>query len=277
MSKVHFLPISLATTVAAVGILLAYAALNHAFGYETTIGGLTLLLVLFAFDEEGYRPAFQSFAFACVGGMCVMVFSVYPVVLLMQPKSPDQWALGLWVAGTLLFFAVDRMRATSRETTAYGLSAVPAAYTPAAYAPPVSTPPVYQQAAPVRPVQPVAVAPPPPVTAPVTPIPVTSAEPEPVYREEVAAAPAPAAAAMTVAPIPPGREAQIFLNLLGEGLNVLRSVKAEHLGRDYYRIADIMPEGERWEYQPGQVVRARKKSLSTGKHLVAFEEAQRAQ
>jgi hypothetical protein len=263
MSKVHLLPVSLATTVAAVGILLAYAALNHAFGYETTIGGLTLLLILFAFDEEGYRPAFQSFAFASVGGLSFMVFSVYPVALLMQPKSPDQWALGMWVAATLLFFAVDRMRAASRETTAYGLSAGPAAYTQ----------PAYQPAAPVRPVQPLTVAPPPPPVQPVSVI-----QPEPVY-EEVAPAPAPAPAPLpvTVAPIPPGREAQIFLNLLGEGLNVLRSVKAEHLGRDYYRIADVMPEGERWEYQPGQVVRARKKSLSTGKHLVAFEEAQRAQ
>jgi hypothetical protein len=261
MSKVHLLPVTLASTVAAVGILLAYAALNHAFGYETTVGGLTLLLVLFAFDEEGYRPAFQSLAFACVGGLCAMVFSAYPIVLLMQPKSPDQWALGMWIAATLLFFAVDRMRATSRETTAFGLGAAPAAYTPAAYTPP----------APPRPVQPLPVAPPPPVAAPVAPV--TFVQPEPVYREEVAAAPVPVA----VAPIPPGREAQIFLNLLGEGLNVLRSVKAEHLGRDYYRIADIMPEGERWEYQPGQVVRARKKSLSTGKHLVAFEEAQRAQ
>jgi hypothetical protein len=77
--------------------------------------------------------------------------------------------------------------------------------------------------------------------------------------------------------IPPGRESLIYLNLVGEGLNVLRTVRAENLGRDYYRIADIMPEGEQWEFTPGQVVRCRKKSLSNGKHMVAFEEAPRAQ
>jgi hypothetical protein len=68
----------------------------------------------------------------------------------------------------------------------------------------------------------------------------------------------------------------IYVTLLGEGLNVLRSVKAEHLGRDYYRIIDSMPEGETWEYQPGQVVRCKKKNLSSGKALVAIEEAPRA-
>jgi hypothetical protein len=80
-----------------------------------------------------------------------------------------------------------------------------------------------------------------------------------------------------VTAIPPGREAVIYLNLVGEGLNVLRTVRAENLGRDYYRIADIMPEGEQWEFTPGQVVKCRKKALSNGKHMVAYEEAPRAQ
>ena len=60
-------------------------------------------------------------------------------------------------------------------------------------------------------------------------------------------------------------------------MNVLRSVRAEHLGRDYYKIIEDMPDNERWEYGPGQVVRAKKKNLSSGKALVAYEEAQRAQ
>jgi len=76
--------------------------------------------------------------------------------------------------------------------------------------------------------------------------------------------------------IPPGREAVIYLNLVGEGLNVLRTVRAENLGRDYYRIADVMPENEQWEFTPGQVVKCRKKALSNGKHMVAYEEAPRA-
>jgi hypothetical protein len=60
-------------------------------------------------------------------------------------------------------------------------------------------------------------------------------------------------------------------------LNLLRSVRAEHLGRDYYRIVDTMPPDENWEYPPGAVVRCRKKNLSSGKALVAYEEAPRAQ
>jgi hypothetical protein len=77
--------------------------------------------------------------------------------------------------------------------------------------------------------------------------------------------------------IPRGKETMIYINLLGEGLNVMRSVTAEHLGRDYYKITDTMPEGETWQFQPGQVVRCKKQTLSTGKALVAFEEARRAQ
>jgi len=68
----------------------------------------------------------------------------------------------------------------------------------------------------------------------------------------------------------------VYVSLVGEGIPCLRSVRAEHLGRDFYRIAEPMPEGETWEYQPGQVVRAKKKNLSSGKALVAFEEAPRA-
>jgi hypothetical protein len=76
--------------------------------------------------------------------------------------------------------------------------------------------------------------------------------------------------------VPPGKVIEIFVNLVGEGLNVLRRVRAEHLGRDFYRILDEMPQGENWQFQPGQVVRCRKTKLSSGKALVAFEEAPRA-
>ena len=68
----------------------------------------------------------------------------------------------------------------------------------------------------------------------------------------------------------------IYVTLVGEGLNVLRSVRAEHLGRDFYRIVDPMPEGETWQFEPGHVVRCKKKNLSSGKALVAIEEAPRA-
>jgi hypothetical protein len=68
----------------------------------------------------------------------------------------------------------------------------------------------------------------------------------------------------------------IYVNLIGEGLNVLRAVQAENLGRDYYRIVEEMPEGETWQYGPGQVVKCKKRNLSSGKAMVAYEEAQRS-
>jgi hypothetical protein len=48
------------------------------------------------------------------------------------------------------------------------------------------------------------------------------------------------------------------------------------MGRDYYRIVDEMPAGETWQFEPGQIVRCKKTKLSSGKGLVAFEEAPRA-
>lgn len=94
----------------------------------------------------------------------------------------------------------------------------------------------------------------------------------------VGTAPAPVAAARPApAPLPPGKEAMIYVNLVGEGLNLLRSVRAEHLGHDFYKIVEETPEGETWEYGPGQVVRCKKQKLSSGKALVAFEEAPRSQ
>ena len=166
----------------------------------------------------------------------------------------------------------------------------PPAYAPPAYAPPVYTPPVYAPPAPVAYTPPAYIPPPPPpppapaptpsfVTEPPAPAPDFSATSfstpvvQPAAVQPAYAPPPPP----DVTAIPPGREALIYLNLVGEGLNVLRTVRAENLGRDYYRIADVMPEGEQWEFTPGQVVKCRKKALSNGKHMVAYEEAPRAQ
>ena len=77
-------------------------------------------------------------------------------------------------------------------------------------------------------------------------------------------------------PLPPGKETDIYVALVGEGLNLMRTVRAEHLGRDFYKIIEPMPEGETWEFATGQVVRCKKRNLSTGKGLVAVEEAPRA-
>jgi hypothetical protein len=78
--------------------------------------------------------------------------------------------------------------------------------------------------------------------------------------------------------VPPnvGKPATIFLNILDAGINCLRPVKAEHLGRDFYRIVEPAPADEKWEFLTGQVVRCQKRTLSSGKAMVAVEEAPRA-
>ncbi len=112
-------------------------------------------------------------------------------------------------------------------------------------------------------------APAPPPIAQAAPAPIAQAAPAPIAQ----AAPPPVAQA---APPPSGKETMIYVTLVGEGLNVLRAVRAEHLGRDYYKIVEPTPEGETWQFGLGQVVRAKKKNLSSGKAMVATEEAQRA-
>lgn len=225
----------------------------------------------------------------------------------------EKWFLVVWVAGALLGFAVDRLRMSSRETVTMRLTgaaqpsaagvpyaqpavgpivvrgtaaAHPAASTSAAAGAsmPAASPSI-PFSAPMPPPEPVPSATSmfqapmfqPPAPAPEAPAPAFA----PSYRPPQPPAPV---AFQSQTPVPPaavkqapaGKETMIYVNLVGEGLNMLRSVRAEHMGRDYYRIVEEMPAGETWEYQPGQVVRCKKKSLSTGKHLVAMEEAPRA-
>jgi hypothetical protein len=62
--------------------------------------------------------------------------------------------------------------------------------------------------------------------------------------------------------------------LLDEGTAVWRPVEASHEGGDRYRIlgVNVDPENERWEFQPGDVVRCRETTFSGGSSgLVAFE------
>ncbi|MGA8594218.1 MAG: hypothetical protein WB676_05680, partial [Bryobacteraceae bacterium] len=72
--------------------------------------------------------------------------------------------------------------------------------------------------------------------------------------------------------INPAALATIHVNVIGQGISLLRPVQAEHVARDIYRIIEPVPEGERWRYGTGQTVRCRKQKLASGKALVAFEE-----
>ena len=137
----------------------------------------------------------------------------------------------------------------------------------------VAATPVFVPPAASRPPAPAAPAPSPAAAAPIP----TAPAPAPV-EEEVSAPPpaAPVSPPPAAVEAPAGKQTEIFVNLVGEGLNVLRRVRAEHMGRDFYRIVDEMPAGETWQFQAGQIVRCKKTKLSSGKGLVAFEEAPRA-
>jgi hypothetical protein len=62
---------------------------------------------------------------------------------------------------------------------------------------------------------------------------------------------------------------QIHIALLEEGTKVWRPVQAEHLGNDLFRVLGIVPSGEAWQFQPGEVVRCVEQQLSGAQCLVA--------
>jgi len=256
-----------------------------------SIAGLVLLFVLFAYDQDGYRSASQSLAFSAVCGFCVAL-ACSGVAQVLAAHGEVHVAAGGWAAewgplvclfATLILWAIDRSRMSAREGAAGKQRGRVAPgqhvlFSDVAPAPSPSVPP----AAPVPPVAPVIRAAAAPVETVWTPPP--PVQPPPIQAAPVEAASGPApdlVEAPRFGPAPiiprPGKTTSIYVTLLGEGMNVLRSVTAEHLGRDFYRITDTMPEGETWEFQPGQVVRCKKRNLSSGKALVAIEEAPRAQ
>jgi hypothetical protein len=46
----------------------------------------------------------------------------------------------------------------------------------------------------------------------------------------------------------------IYVALREEAVECWRPVRAEQIGVDTYLIVDAIPEGEVWEFQPGEVV-----------------------
>ena len=297
------------------GTVLAVSVLGAAFGFTLLTGnlgwiasiiGLILAIVLLAFDREGYRSVSESLGYSAAVALCLALASA--MLLLKFAHQPieqlsQEWMPLTWLGLTILISVIDRTRMSGRvqygaippaaPSFSFAPPPVPAppppmpvsSPAPVAAAPTVSepswsaaTPSASQAAAPqpalkatfTRPsfgetvAEPENLAPPPsPDPAPV----------QPVVPPFIAPAPPPPPAA---APIPSGKETTIYITLVGEGLNVLRAVRAEHLGRDFYKIIENMPEGETWQFGPGQVVRCKKKNLSSGKAMVATEEAPRS-
>ena len=173
-------------------------------------------------------------------------------------RIETDWLPLTWLGGTLAIWAIDRIRLGVGRSSAKLSGAVQRGFIPQ-YAEPIAPPATSPQTATAQPAMQEA---PPPPPAPA----VFSPEPTPVPVQTPPKPPAP--------PVPV--QTEIYVALVGEGLNLMRTVRAEHVGRDFYKIIEEMPEGEAWEFTPGQVVRCTKRKLSTGKGLVAVEEAPRA-
>jgi hypothetical protein len=276
----------LVNTVIAVGLALLIS--QASFGLPTTIVGIILLLILYTYDQGRHRTAGQSLAYAAVAALPFTLALAIGIERIADRRDLETWLVVTWLCATVVATAVDRARMSAR--------AAEPATTPAASAPGgrVSAPSPESAAqrssrapAPARPAsapkyglglgglareeslqahsevinRPEAAAPEP---SPAEPAPLTPPEPE-----------AAALSAQPVAPpspqARPAEEATIYINVTDQGISLLRSVRAQHIARDIYRIVDSVPEGEVWRYQPGETVRCRKQKLSVGKALVAFE------
>jgi len=290
--------IELLGLIAAVAVSVLALMLPGQYVWVTSISGFVLLAALFSYDAEGYRSPFQSVAFSAACGLGVMLVSVLYYHWLADKgeihmaggRIEYEWLPLTWLGATVAVCAIDRIRMMRPKYAAKGSAgAVQRGFIPryaesqpdlttaeetmpagatAAAPPTVAGPPVVAVAAsPVALVKESAVQPSVTAAAPLV------AAQSPITAASPAAAPAPGPVPV---PLPPGKEVDIYVALVGEGLNLMRTVKAEHVGRDFYKIIEAMPEGETWEFTPGQVVRCKKRNLSTGKGLVAVEEAPRA-
>ncbi len=254
------------------------------YAWVTSISGFALLFTLFSYQGEGERSPFQSLAFSSACGLAVMLLSDIfyrrlggnGEIHMAGDRIETVWLPVTWLGATLAIWAIDRVR-LGRAGVATRPDAVQRSFIPQ-YAEPVQAQPTTFSA----PVVPAAASQPVPAEVPTPPVAATTAPqgsaPAPAPLSPTAPAPTPVLVKPPVAApsAPPLPQTEIYVSLIGEGLNLMRTVRAEHLGRDFYKIIEEMPEGETWEYRPGQVVRCKKKNLSTGKGLVAFEEAPRA-
>jgi len=69
-----------------------------------------------------------------------------------------------------------------------------------------------------------------------------------------------------------GERCTVYVALLDEGTHVWRPVAAERISGELFRLAGPVPRGERWEYQPGELVQCRERLFSGGERgLVAVE------
>jgi hypothetical protein len=69
---------------------------------------------------------------------------------------------------------------------------------------------------------------------------------------------------------------KVYVALLDEGVECWRPVDAQHMVEDQYLLCGPIPEGEVWEFRPGEMVRCRERTFQDGAiGLVAFARVQR--
>ncbi len=69
----------------------------------------------------------------------------------------------------------------------------------------------------------------------------------------------------------PQEQLTILVQLLDEGTKYWRPAVAERLFEDTCRIVGHVPDGETWQFQPGEIVRCEQKEFRDGTGLTAFE------
>ena len=69
-------------------------------------------------------------------------------------------------------------------------------------------------------------------------------------------------------------ELSVYVALLEEGIDVWRPVAARHVRDDEYQLGGPVPDGEVWQFQPGEVVRCETRRFPDGTSgLVATDRA----
>jgi hypothetical protein len=65
----------------------------------------------------------------------------------------------------------------------------------------------------------------------------------------------------------------IYVYLLNEGVDVWRPVQARHIGTDRYQIVSVNNslDDELWQFNSGDIVRCKPRTMFDGESLVAYE------
>jgi hypothetical protein len=66
----------------------------------------------------------------------------------------------------------------------------------------------------------------------------------------------------------------VYVALLAEGTDVWRPASADQVGPEFFRLTGQVPDGESWEFRPGEVVRCVEHTFTGGvRGLLAVERA----